>query len=170
MFVVISTIATAVFTGITAYLMYAQKMLRQTPEIKLRFDDPSTTSNFYKLTLTFIPASEDYEIFKIGVSGCDVSETFTSAEFGLPPVDNEALVWRKFVYAPKIIPSEENAVAYKKNGEFAPFRPAICFKINPRKPLKSLTVHVYPRLVDRLLFRQRVIRKRLIPEKVVRRI
>ena len=60
MFVVISTIATAVFTGITAYLMYAQKMLRQTPEIKLRLDDPSPTSNFYKLTLTFIPASEDY--------------------------------------------------------------------------------------------------------------
>ena len=154
-----ATFATAIFTGITAYIMYKDRTQSRTPEIKVRADFPENDCGFFRVSLFFTPAASDYPIKEIKVQGCEVSEVFTYAPFGMPPADNEKPKWVKAVPVEMMIFSEINSRAIKDKETIAPLRPVIAFWVKPKKPLKRLRVAVYPPLLERLALRSEKIVK-----------
>jgi len=90
----IATAATALFTGFSAYIMHKERTHRRTPEVKVRIDPPESNRNYFRVSLFFTPGESDYPISSIRVKGCQVSQRFTFATFGMPPRDLESPMWQ----------------------------------------------------------------------------
>ena len=158
----ICIVLTAVFTGLTALIMHLEKIKRQTPDVKLRLDR-AKDKPYYILSLFFTPADSDYEINTISVPGCLVSVSFSTAPFGAPPKINDPISWKDGeIVINKMIYSDVNSTVFNQQKKSEVTNPVISFLIKPKATKTSLTIKVKPRLIDRLLFRQVTIRKRLL--------
>ena len=149
----VATVATALFTGFTAYIMHKERTQRRTPEVKVRVDTSDAERGIFRVSLFFTPGGADFPIKAIRVKGCMVSQRFTHAQFGMPPLDSEPPSWRASVLVEKAIFSEPNSLAFKADKSIEPLAPVISFWIRPLKPIKLLRVYVNPPLFERLSLR-----------------
>ena len=163
----VATVATALFTGFTAYIMHKERTQRRTPDVKVRVDPPEADRDYFRVSLFFTPGRSDFPIKAIRVKGCKVSQRFTYAQIGLPPRDKEPPVWGTSVRVEKTIFSEPNSLTFKTDNSIGYLTPVISFWARPAKPIKLLRVYINPPLFERLSLRsERIVKSVYLDESI----